>query len=284
MARIRTIKPEFWTDEDLCSISEASHMFAAALLNQADDEGYFNANPLLLKSQIYPLRDPSLNIQCMLTELSNIGYLEVYDSIGRKVYGKILNFLKHQKVNRPSPSKIKPLLGEKTNSLNTHGMLNESSPLEQGTGNREQGGGRENFSPSQEEIKKFAEEEKLTCVKIEKFFLHYEATGWELAGKKIKDWKALLRKWDLDDREKQTKEEAKQGPKIVDTRNVTEEKKLEILYGRAKEISLGIGHFLTSQAIKELEDYERINGKIDLSKSMEEFCKIASETPKQNAA
>jgi hypothetical protein len=41
MGRIRTIKPEFWRSEDLCSLPEATHMLAAALLNYADDEGFF---------------------------------------------------------------------------------------------------------------------------------------------------------------------------------------------------------------------------------------------------
>ncbi len=40
MARIRTIKPTFWTDEDMADISEAACLLAIGLLNYADDEGY----------------------------------------------------------------------------------------------------------------------------------------------------------------------------------------------------------------------------------------------------
>ncbi|HBS0572930.1 TPA: DnaT-like ssDNA-binding domain-containing protein, partial [Klebsiella pneumoniae] len=48
MARIRTIKPEFWTDEDMAEVSEPACLLAIGLLNYADDEGYFNANPKLI--------------------------------------------------------------------------------------------------------------------------------------------------------------------------------------------------------------------------------------------
>nr|MBF6067360.1 primosomal protein [Klebsiella pneumoniae] len=38
MARIRTIKPEFWTDEDMAEVSEPACLLAIGLLNYADDE------------------------------------------------------------------------------------------------------------------------------------------------------------------------------------------------------------------------------------------------------
>ena len=50
MARIRTIKPEFWQDEDLATLSEPALILAAGLLNHADDEGYFRAHPGLIKA------------------------------------------------------------------------------------------------------------------------------------------------------------------------------------------------------------------------------------------
>ena len=55
MARIRTIKPEFWRHEDLSALPADTHMLAAALLNYADDEGYFNANPKLVEAECFPV-------------------------------------------------------------------------------------------------------------------------------------------------------------------------------------------------------------------------------------
>ena len=66
MARIRTIKPEFWTDEDLSEVSEAACLLAIGLLNYADDEGYFNANPKLVKAAVFPIREQSGSIPVLL--------------------------------------------------------------------------------------------------------------------------------------------------------------------------------------------------------------------------
>lgn len=134
MARIRTIKPEIWTDEDLAEISEPAMLLAMGLLNHADDEGYFRANPALIKAVVFPLREPSVSIHGMLSELSNVGYLTLYKGDDGKRYGLINGFVKHQRINRPTPSKIKALCVFTEDSVSDHGAITEDSPLEQGTG------------------------------------------------------------------------------------------------------------------------------------------------------
>lgn len=140
--RIRTIKPEFWTNEKLCELPECVHMFAAAILNYADDEGYFNANPGLIKGAIFPLRDPSVSIQCMLIELSNIDYLRIAKGSDGREYGFVVKFSEHQRVNRPTPSKYKCLADFTECSVSAHGIITDASLPEQGTGNREEEQGR----------------------------------------------------------------------------------------------------------------------------------------------
>lgn len=136
MARIRTIKPEFWTHEGLSSLPESTHLLAAALLNYADDEGYLNANPALIRAACCPLREPSVSIQDSLTMLSNLGYLEFGNGSDGRRFGRIMAFDTHQRVNRPTPSKIRRLQVSWPPSMNMHGGFTEPSPLE---GNREQG-------------------------------------------------------------------------------------------------------------------------------------------------
>lgn len=109
MARIRTIKPTFWTDEDMADISEAACLLAIGLLNYADDEGYFNANPKLIKAAVFPIRETSSSIPVLLQELSNCGYISLFSAQDCKRYGLINNFIKHQVVNKKTPSKIKEL-------------------------------------------------------------------------------------------------------------------------------------------------------------------------------
>ena len=109
MARIRTIKPEFWRDEALASVTPEACLLALGLLNHCDDEGYFNANPKLVESDIFPLRELKVKTTVLLQELCKIGYVLVFDGSDGKTYGCIKNFEKHQVINKKTPSKIKHL-------------------------------------------------------------------------------------------------------------------------------------------------------------------------------
>jgi hypothetical protein len=105
--RIRTIKPEFWLHEGLAGKSEFTRLLAIALLNWSDDEGYFMANPVLIKGQLFPFQDDSKMIPRCLQDLSSVGWIELgTDTQGRDV-GRVVNFLKHQRVDKPRPSEIK---------------------------------------------------------------------------------------------------------------------------------------------------------------------------------
>lgn len=109
MARIRTIKPDFWRDELLSAASAEAALLAIGLLNHCDDEGYFNANPKLVESDVFPLRTLSRKTTELLRELSDIGYIKVFSGADSKTYAKITNFEKHQVINKKTPSKIKNL-------------------------------------------------------------------------------------------------------------------------------------------------------------------------------
>ena len=109
MARIRTIKPEFWRDELLAGVTAEAALLAIGLLNHCDDEGYFNANPKLVESDVFPLRALTNSTPALLLELSRIGYIEVFSGSDGKTYGKVANFEKHQVINKKTPSKIKDL-------------------------------------------------------------------------------------------------------------------------------------------------------------------------------
>lgn len=130
MARIRTIKPSFWKHEDLSTLPPETHMLAAALLNYADDEGYFNANTKLVKAECCPLREDSTNIHRGLEQLSKVGYLRLGKCADGKSYGHIINFLEHQKVDRPTASKIKALSVIWEGSEIPRRELDEGSSLE----------------------------------------------------------------------------------------------------------------------------------------------------------
>lgn len=105
MARIRTIKPEFWQNEELASLSEHARLLAIALLNHADDDGYFLANVALVRSACFPFEDDSSNVRRSIDELSSVGYIVVREALGKAI-GRVVKFKDHQRIDRPQKSKL----------------------------------------------------------------------------------------------------------------------------------------------------------------------------------
>lgn len=136
--RIRTIKPAFWKNEELASVSSDACLLAIGLLNYADDEGYFNANPALIKADIFPIRELSATIPELLSELSKHKYIELFTGSDNKNYGKVTKFVEHQYINRPTPSKIKELFLIPNNSLIPHGDVTAGRERKGKEGNKEE--------------------------------------------------------------------------------------------------------------------------------------------------
>lgn len=68
--------------------------------------------------------------------------------------------------------------------------------------------GDEPRPPTMDDVNAYCDEAGLTHVNRQKFFDNYAASGWMRNGEPIRDWRALARKWDLEDREKAAKEAA----------------------------------------------------------------------------
>ena len=108
MARIRTIKPEFFHDEDLASCSPYARLLAIALLQLADKEGRMRWIPIQAQAHAFPWE--ALDLSPLLHELQSIGYLRIYTIEGRE-YADIPGFTKHQRINgkeAQQESKIPP--------------------------------------------------------------------------------------------------------------------------------------------------------------------------------
>ena len=80
---------------------------AIALLNYADDEGYFAADSRLVRAELCPFTDDYGIITGRLQELSEIGYITIRDHAHIGPIGHITNFSKHQVINKPKVSTLK---------------------------------------------------------------------------------------------------------------------------------------------------------------------------------
>lgn len=110
MARIRTIKPEFWTDEKLVECSRDARLLFIGLLNFADDNGNMVFSSVRIKMQVFP--GDSIDILPLINELITHGVICEY-SVSDDKYLHIKGFKKHQYVQRPSKSNIpEPILTE----------------------------------------------------------------------------------------------------------------------------------------------------------------------------
>lgn len=105
MARIRTIKPEFWTDEKMVELSPIARLLFVGLWNFADDEGRMVYSPRRIKMQILPADE--VDIRGVLGELRQAGRIRIY-TVESVEYLDIPHFLTHQKIDKPSRSKLPP--------------------------------------------------------------------------------------------------------------------------------------------------------------------------------
>lgn len=98
MARIRTIKPEFFTSEDIVSLSPLARLLYIALWCEADKEGRLNWKPKTFKMRYLP--GDRCDIDALCNELVSVGVVVLYG----EGLAHIPGFSKHQHVN-PRESK-----------------------------------------------------------------------------------------------------------------------------------------------------------------------------------
>lgn len=104
MARIRTIKPEFFTSEDIVSLTPLSRLFYVSLWCEADKEGRLEWKPKTFKLRYFP--GDNCDIEQMCQDLIDAGLVITYEVAG-KTYAEIPTFKTHQIINnRESESKI----------------------------------------------------------------------------------------------------------------------------------------------------------------------------------
>lgn len=103
MPRNRMIKADFWADEKIGKLSDKAKLLFIGCWTFADDSGVCRANNVYLRNNIFPYDEKitSLQIKETLQELINSGIVIVNEYSG-ELYLYIVNFKKHQVINKPS--------------------------------------------------------------------------------------------------------------------------------------------------------------------------------------
>lgn len=104
MARIRTIKPEFFLHDGLADLSALHRLLFIGLWTQADREGRMDDRPKRIKAAILPYDE--CNVDEMLDDLQAGGFIARYQIEG-VAYIEVSGFGRHQLPNRDeAPSTI----------------------------------------------------------------------------------------------------------------------------------------------------------------------------------
>jgi hypothetical protein len=196
MARIRAIKPEFFTNFKLYRAEVDSgyplRIAFEGLWCQADREGRFKWVPEELKIGVMPYDD--VDFSRVLDALWTRGYIEKYE-VENEFFGFIPSFLEHQVINNRERESVLP----EPNDTNT---LTRAAHVDDATGTRKvrqhrgregkgrEGKGRAFTPPSEQEMIDYFVENGYSASLASRAFKGYAAADWkDSQGSKIKSWK-----------------------------------------------------------------------------------------------
>lgn len=104
MARVRNLKPGFFSNEDLAECSCWARLCFAGLWTIADREGRLEDRPKRIMGQLFPM--DTVDVEPLLGELEQHGFIFRYQHEG-KAYIQVVSFHKHQNPHfREPPSTI----------------------------------------------------------------------------------------------------------------------------------------------------------------------------------
>jgi len=105
VAKIRTIKPQFWTSEQVMEVSPLARLLFIGLWNFCDDKGVHPVAYKTLKAEVFPADDITVaQVTALITELIRAGLLgEFSDESGRSWW--CVTGWHHQLITRPAKSR-----------------------------------------------------------------------------------------------------------------------------------------------------------------------------------
>lgn len=210
MARIRTIKPEFFTSEDIVELPPLARLLYIALWCEADRDGRMVWKPNTFKLRYLPGDDCDIYELC--DELTTRGLLVIYTS-DHVEYAYIPTFHAHQHINPresasqlPEPREIKRVLGSRTPRVNHASTTREPRDPDAQVGR--EGKGKERKGKEEGSAEGSLRFKKPTIPELQTYFSeiglgespqrfldYYEQKGWKVSGSQMKDWRAAARLW-----------------------------------------------------------------------------------------
>ncbi|WP_432755745.1 DnaT-like ssDNA-binding domain-containing protein [Pseudomonas sp. WMBT8] len=99
MARIRTVKPEFWSSEQVMSCTPLARLLFIGIWNFCDDGGNHPLSPRTIKALVFPGDDITVeSVDGLLGELKSSNLIALY-SVESKTYLHVRGW-RHQKIDK----------------------------------------------------------------------------------------------------------------------------------------------------------------------------------------
>lgn len=202
MARKRMIDPNIWQSEDFGKLSLLAKIVFIGLFSLADDEGRGRANPVYLKSSLFPYEESmrSADIAKTLFEISSNMSVIFYSYDGSDYYS-LYNWNDWQKIDKPSESKL-PAFDESNkeirrlfaecSSKTSRGVPPNKKRIEENKKEKEK---KVFVPPTLQEIKEYVREKGLK-VDAEQFYNYFVEGNWiDSKGNQVKSWKQKILTW-----------------------------------------------------------------------------------------
>lgn len=171
MPRIRTVKPEHWSDKALPDVSLQAQLLWIGIWNFSDDKGLIENDPYFIKSQVFPRRKDVRveQIEQWIEQLIKARFLVplTYEKVS---YLVSRTFCIHQKIDRPNPSKVPLNIINQAIEL-TRGQFDDNStiirPVEYSNGESKVDGVVDDLPlSSSDEIDLNKNTDPITCARI----------------------------------------------------------------------------------------------------------------------
>jgi hypothetical protein len=217
----RVLKPSICTSDDINRLSFFEEVIFYRMIVSADDKGYLDGRPEILKAVLFPLKkDITLTaIRKALANMTTVGLIE-YSEEGGRPRLKLSKWECHQRIRSNSDN---PIGEEERDSAALRGATRRNAaqkeketkkesfppapPLKEIKKEKENINGslskgacaytREEFtSPTLEEVKAYVVDQKLT-VDAQLWHSFYSSNGWTVGGSPMRDWKGSLLSWHL---------------------------------------------------------------------------------------
>lgn len=123
--RIRSLKPELFRDEKVQRLPRDARLLYIGLITHADDAGRLDGEPVAVRSLVFPHDDlPTKTVVKLLDAIREKGLIYRYEAEGFS-WIEIRGWSKHQRVDKPTPSRI-PSYEETSNGS----LPGEPDPIE----------------------------------------------------------------------------------------------------------------------------------------------------------